>query len=304
MSSMSPWKFCIPFFPILLLILARFAAADEAISHAMAVGDFQKGRVLLVDRGGHVTWEYPAPEVCDLQALKNGNLLFNVHHGVLEVTRAKEVVLRYASESDVFSCRRLSDGTTLVAEPTLGQLIILDSAGKILRTVPLLQPGEKGGRHLIANARQTPDGHFLVAMYALDEIREYDVEGRILKRFPAPGGGRAAVRLPNGNLLIGTADHTHDPHIRELGADGSVLWDVSNCDLPGRPLRFVCGLHRLPNGNTVIANWLGHGQMGKAPHLLEITSSKKVVWTWSDHETAKAISTVQVLDPGVTDDLR
>ncbi len=33
----------------------------------------------------------------------------------------------------------------------------------------------------------------------------------------------------------------------------------------------MAGLQRLPNGNTVMSNWLGHGQFGKAPHLIEVT---------------------------------
>jgi hypothetical protein len=48
-----------------------------------------------------------------------------------------------------------------------------------------------------------------------------------------------------------------------------------------------------------MANWLGHGQFGKAPHVIEVTPDKKVVWTFSDHQTMKTISTIQLLDvPG------
>jgi hypothetical protein len=61
----------------------------------------------------------------------------------------------------------------------------------------------------------------------------------------------------------------------------------------------MAGLQRLPNGNTVMANWLGHNQFGKAPHLIEVTPDKRVVWTFADHEAMKTVSSVQVLDaPG------
>ena len=33
--------------------------------------------------------------------------------------------------------------------------------------------------------------------------------------------------------------------------------------LPGISLKFMTGLQRLPNGNTVMTNWLGHGNFGK-----------------------------------------
>jgi hypothetical protein len=61
----------------------------------------------------------------------------------------------------------------------------------------------------------------------------------------------------------------------------------------------MTGLQRLPNGNTVMSNWLGHGKLGTAPHLIEVTRDKQVVWTFADHQTMKTISSVQLLDvPG------
>jgi hypothetical protein len=66
--------------------------------------------------------------------------------------------------------------------------------------------------------------------------------------------------------------------------------------LPGISLKFMAGLHRLPNGNTVMSNWLGHGQFGKAPHLIEVTRDKRVVWMFADREAMKTISSVQILD--------
>lgn len=293
----------ISWLPLLMLALAA-GAAETAVGHACAIGDYRQGKVFIVDREGRVTWEHPAPSVCDLSVLANGNLLFTTHHGVLEVTRAKEVAFRYQTDSEVFSCQRLPDGTTLVAETTHGRLALVDAVGKVLRTVPLLQPGEKGSHGYIANVRQLPDGHFLVAMYEGREIRTYDGEGRLLKQWPAAGGGRAVVRLADGRTLFSTADRSKDAHVTEIAEDGTVLWDVSNGDLPDRPLQFICGLHRLPNGNTLVANYLGHGPLGRAPHLLEITPDKRVVWTWADHGLAKAVTCVQVLDAGVTSDLR
>ena len=58
----------------------------------------------------------------------------------------------------------------------------------------------------------------------------------------------------------------------------------------------MAGLQRLSNGNTVCSNWLGHSQFGNAPHLIEITPDKKVVWTFADHKTMKTVSSIQLLD--------
>ena len=66
--------------------------------------------------------------------------------------------------------------------------------------------------------------------------------------------------------------------------------------MPGIRLKFMTGLHRLPNGNTVMSDWLGHGQFGKAPHLIEVTRDKRAVWAFADHEAMKTISSVEILD--------
>jgi hypothetical protein len=54
-----------------------------------------------------------------------------------------------------------------------------------------------------------------------------------------------------------------------------------------------------PCGTTQGVIGIGHNQFGKAPHLIEVTPDKKVVWTFQDHKTMKTISSVQILDvPG------
>ncbi len=70
-------------------------------------------------------------------------------------------------------------------------------------------------------------------------------------------------------------------------------------ELPGISLKFMTGLQRLPNGNTVLTNWLGHGHLGKAPHIIEVTPAKEVIWSFADHQVLKTVSSIQLLDvPG------
>ncbi len=83
-------------------------------------------------------------------------------------------------------------------------------------------------------------------------MREYDGDGKIVREFQAPGGPHSVVRLTNGNTLISLADKRKDAKVVEYDKDGKLVWEVSNKDLPGEPLKFVAGLHRLPNGNTVM----------------------------------------------------
>jgi hypothetical protein len=77
------------------------------------------------------------------------------------------------------------------------------------------------------------------------------------------------------------------------------VWQLTQADVPGLKLAFMTGLQRLPNGNTVMSNWLGHGQIGQGPHVLEVTRAKRVIWTYADHVAFRTISSLVLLDvPG------
>ena len=50
-----------------------------------------------------------------------------------------------------------------------------------------------------------------------------------------------------------------DHRVIEVDGQGSVVWQVTEHEIPGNQLGFAAGLQRLPNGNTIICNWPGHG---------------------------------------------
>ena len=275
-------------------------AASVGSGHPMVCTDYTQGKVVIVSADGTIGWEYPAPHCNDVWVLPSGNLLFNTGHGVKEVTRAKQVVFSYESASGVYACQRLANGLTFVAECEGGRLLEIAPDGRIVKEVRLLPPGADGGPAFMRNARRLSDGHYLVAHYGLDVVREYDAQGRTVREIPALGGPHTAIRLPDGNLLIACADRPSGaPHVFEIDPRGQTVWTVGQHDLPGIELKFMTGLQRLPNGNTVMSNWLGHDQFGKAPHVIEVTRDKRVVWTYDNHRDLRTVSSLQLLDvPG------
>jgi hypothetical protein len=247
-----------------------------------------------------VEWSYDAPNANDIWVLPNGNLLFNTGHGVKEVTRSRKVVFSYESTSEIYACQRLPNGNTFIGESNAGRLLEVNPEGRIIRQIRLLPEGKDGGSAYMRNARRLTNGNYLVAHYGDQVVREYDPDGKPVWQVAAPGGPHSVVRLPNGNTLIASADRDGAAaRVFEVTPEGRTVWEVRGDELPGISLKFMAGLHRLPNGNTVMSNWLGHGQPGKGPHLIEVTRDKQVVWTFADHETMKTISSVEILDvPG------
>lgn len=275
-------------------------SADDApaaqVRHRFACTDYSGGKAFIVSTDGSVEWEYPAEHCNDLQVLPNGNLLFNTGHGVVEVTPAREVVFRYESASAIYACQRLPDGNTFVGECNSGRLLEIAPDGRIVKEVRILPAGQKGGPAYMRNARRLGNGHYLVAHYGADVVREYDANGALVRELPAPGGPHSVERLANGNTLISTADHPGGPRLIEVDPAGRPVWEVLPGDLPGVTLRFLAGFQRLPNGNTVVANWLGHGHLGERPQVVEITPDKHVAWVFSAPDRIKSISNIRILD--------
>jgi lysophospholipase L1-like esterase len=273
------------------------ASTLSRVQHRFACTDYSQGKVFIVASNGTVEWEYPAPSCNDLWVLSNGNLLYNTGHGVKEVTRDKQVVFSYESKSEIYACQRLADGNTFIGDCSSGRLLEIAPDGNIVKEVQLLPEGRQGGHVLMRNARRLDNGHYLVAHYGEQVVKEYDGQGRVVKEFPAPGGPHSVVRLPNGHTLIAVGDLVKQGNkVFEVDADGRVVWAVTADELPGINLKFMAGLQRLPNGNTIMSNWQGHGQFGSGPHLVEVTPDKRVVWTFADHQTMKTVSSIQVLD--------
>ncbi len=119
---------------------------------------------------------------------------------------------------------------------------------------------------------------------------EFDQHGNLVRTFI--DGRYTAVRLPNGNTLIACGDMHR---LLEIAPDNSIVWEVGQKDIPGVTLGFVAGIQRLPNGNTVLCNWGGHGHTS-GPAVLEITPDKKIVWSLAPR-IPNRVSSIQIIDP-------
>ena len=283
---------------LLLLIEPGFAqqGLNDKTRHTFVCTDYTQGIVCIFSEDGKLIWQYPAENCNDIWALPNGNLLFNTGHGVKEVTREKKVVFFYESKSEIYACQRLANGNTFIGECNAGQLLEVDPAGKIMKTIKLLPDNTDGGHSYMRNARKLDNGNYLVAHYGLDKVCEYDSTGLLVGEIPITGGPHSVIRLPNGNTLISCSDHNGEPRIVEVDQKGTICWQLLKNDLPGIELKFMSGMQCLQNGNLLLTNWLGHNQFGKAPHAFEITRDKKVVWVYNDYTYLKTMSSIQLLD--------
>jgi len=285
----------------LALCLIGYAAGRAfAEGHRFACADYSQGKVFILGNDEKVEWEYPAASCNDLWVLPNGNLLFTTGHGVMEVTRDKQVVFNFESKSEVYACQRLANGNTFMGECNAGRLLEVEPSGKIAKEIRLLREGKDGGHLYMRNARRLANSHYLVAHYGDQLVREYDENGKAVREIPAVSGPHSVVRLTNDHTLIACGDLVKDgARVFEVDAAGRTVWEIKSGDLAAISLKLMTGLQRLSNGNTVMSNWQGHGQLGSGPHVIEVTPGKRVVWTFADHKMMKTVSSLQILDvPG------
>ncbi len=284
-------------FPVTVLAMAIHAQSESGLGHSFVCTDYTQGKVFIVSPEGRIEWEYDgATNANDVWALPGGHILFTTGHGVKEVTRDHRVVFQYNSSSEIYACQRLANGNTFIGECSAGRLLEVDPDSRIVQQLRLLPEGKNGGHTYMRNARRLASGNYLVAHYGDQVVREYDPLGKVVLEIPAAGGPHSVVRLPGGNTLIACADGQGGRRVFEADPAGKTVWQVQGDELPGISLKFMAGLQRLPNGNTVMANWLGHNQFGTAPDLIEVTPDKRVVWTFYGRQTIKTISSVQILD--------
>ena len=268
-------------------------------AHPFLCTDYYGNRVSVVSVDGKVEWSYACDHPQDCWRLANGNYLFCYELGAREVTVDKKTVWEYktGTNTQVHACQPLPDGRVLLVENGPCRIIEVDRAGKIAKEIKLTPPPPNVSLHdQFRGTRKTPDGHYLISRKGEHRVEELDGDGKSLRSISVPGDVHSAVRLPQGHLLVGCGD---GHKIVELDEHGKIVWSVAENEIAGNPLRLVAGLQRLPNGNTMVCNYLGHGHVGEQPVAFELTPDKKVVWEIKDAAQFKTINQIQLLDvPG------
>ncbi len=264
-------------------------------------GDDSTHRLAVVAPDGALEWEISVGAIHDAWLLPNGNMLFQQGwQKIVELTRDKKTVWQYDAGKmhgnagkpvEVHAFQRLDNGLTMIAESGPARIIEVDSAGNLRHEVKLKinHPSAHSDTRLV---RKIANGNYLVAHESDGAVREYDGRGLVVWDYEVPLFGKArkgghgpeafgnsvfsAIRLPNGNTLIG-AGNGHS--VLEVRPQKEIVWKIEQNDLPGITLAWVTRVERLPNGNTLFGNC--HAGPNN-PQFIEVTADRKVVWTFKD----------------------
>jgi outer membrane protein assembly factor BamB len=268
--------------------------ATGQIRHKFLAVDNGRNRLLYIDEHDPArNWAVSIPPGSrDLQRLDRGRVLVSHGNGAAEYDLATGRKLAWAVErySQVSSAVRLANGNTLLGANGDAGIVLyeVDRDGKeVART---LLPKMKDLRLL----RRLDDGNILLTVSDPCRVIEVAPQGKIVWQAALPGKGYKAVRLANGNTLVSTGG---EATVIELNPTGQVVLTVGGKKAhPALGLDWSSGFELLPDGNILVANWLGHGKQGTGAHVVEFDRNKRVVWKWENHQQAATITNVLVLD--------
>lgn len=281
----------------LLATVALFLATATQAARPFLCCDYGGGKVCIVSAEGKIEWQYECKNPQDCWLMPNGNILFAHRDGAIEVTRDKQIVWEYKAPTDVkvevHACQPLPDGRVMIVECGTSRIIEVDRAGKVVKEVKLTTDPMVKLHNQFRGTRKLKNGHYLVCFKGEGKVVELDGTGKLVRELKVPGDPHEAVPLPQGGMLVTCGD---GHKVMEFDANGKVTWELNENDLPGNTLRLMAGCQRLPNGNTVFCNYLGHGHLGGQPQFFELTRDKQVVWSFADHQQFKTINQLQVLD--------
>jgi hypothetical protein len=274
--------------------------------------DFRKTTVqtIYVVRNGKVVWSYDIPfkdstgnmtELGDASMRLNGNIVFCSKVGASEITPGKKIIWNYDAPkgTEIHIVQPLgADRIFFVINgvPAIAKIVNIKT-GKTERQLSL--PTGKPGPHLqFRRVRMLASGNILAAHLDDDKVAEYDSAGKAIWSYPVLKPWSAS-RLKNGNTLITSSEH----HLREVNANGKVVWELNTDNIDGVQLYQFQGAERLDNGNTIICNWCNKAVKDTADwprtvQLLEITPGKKLVWAmsqWKNPDLGPA-SSIQILN--------
>ncbi len=307
-----------------LLSCGASARAAGSIRHRVFVCGWLSGGPALYDEQFNRTWRLNSKgELSDGWVLPGGGIVFSFSRrkqktaGVIRLNGNKEKLWEYLApdQHDNHSCQPLPHGGFLLGECAKDGLwmVEIDQAGKELKRIRVADAA-KDKHHALRQVRKTPQNTYLGTLMksATHEGKtlpgghsyEWDDSGKLIRTFPC--GIYVAIRLPNGNTLVSAGHETADHGlVVEYNPNGDKVWELTGQDIEALGLRvqMVCGLQRLPSGNTIVTN-VKHGKAiglenGEAPKAFEITPDKKVVWKMPPATSPYNMGSMQILDiPG------
>jgi|GEM_PF-1487297 len=288
--------------------------SSGSLKHVLYLVDNGLSRLLFLNqKDPSKNWTIPIPAGSrDLQLVANNKILVSHGNGAAEYDRTTGARgWSVSTYTGVSTAQRLANGNTMLGwsmaasgdTPAKAMFSEVNSAGTEVSRVTV------NNITTLRLARRLSSGNTLftgdINNDLIFKVFEVNTTGAIVRQQPLYGGrGYVANRLPNGDVqaTIGPIGKLYEPgkddnKLLQLSPTGAVVkfWG-GMVEHPNARLRKFSGYSVVPNGNVVIANWLGDGNIGTGPHAVEFDANNNLVWSWEDHSAARTVTNLLVVE--------
>lgn len=288
--------------------------SSSGIKHILYLVDNGFNKLLFLNqKDPSKNWKISIPSGSrDLQLVANNKILVSHGNGAAEYDRTTGAKgWSISTYSGVSTAQRLANGNTLIgwsraasgSTPAKVMLSEVTSAGKEVARVTV------NNITTFRLARRLSNSNTLITGDMNNDLKykvfEVNATGAIVWQQLLYGGkGYVATRLasgdtratmgPVGNLYQAGKD---DNKLLQLSPTGSIVkfWG-GMAEHPNSDLRKFSGYSVVPNGNILIANWLGDGNVGTGPHAVEFDAYNRLIWSWKDFTAAQTVTNVLVIE--------
>ncbi len=260
------------------------------------------------------SWTVPIPAGSrDLQLVANNKILVSHSNGAAEYDRATGAQnWSVSTYLGVSTAQRLPNGNTLLGwsmpptDTTIAKVMFseVNSTGTEVSRITI------NNITTLRLARRLANGNTLFTGDINNDLQfkvfEVDATGTIVWWQLLYGSrGYVANRLDNGDTraTLGPIGRFYEPgkddnKVVQFSSNGSIVkfWG-GMANHPNARLRKFSGYSVVPgNGNILVANWLGDGNVGTGPHAVEFDAENNLVWSWEDHSAAQTVTNLLVVE--------
>lgn len=281
-----------------LAITAMACGAKKPVEKLLVAGSYWDSIAIIDKATGTMDWAMalpsPGAECNSISLTKKGDILFSYRRGARLIDRTGKTIWDFKEMVDTAEMQtavELPDGNFMVASCDNPMRIVeLDSMGTPIKEIKY-DLGIKNPHGQFRVVAKSTNGNYLIPIMSQGAVLEINSAGDSINTYKTGGVPFAIVELSNGNLLVSCGDaHSLVEVNRATGEAKTVL---SQNDVQGATFQFVAGAAVLPNGNTIVSNWLGHIE-GPCDDLqiVEFDTNKKMVWSFKNKALVKNVSAV------------
>jgi hypothetical protein len=272
-----------------LLLLAL--SSPQEVKHRFLATDGETSKLIYVDQfHPEKDWTVETPKgPRDLRKVGEKTILVSHRGGAIEVDlETGKQTWSVNGYREVHAAIRIADGHTLLVGQTDRGTTIHDVDREGKETGRVVVEGRKSSR----NAQRLENGNVLLT--SGKAAIEVDGAGKIVWEAAMPGSADDVDRLENGLTVVPTGSGGTALY---LDKEGKVVATRGGKEAhPDLKINWFAATQTLPNGNLVVANWLGHKPGLTGPHVLEFDAANKLVWKWEDAKRVQTLHNVLVLE--------